>query len=191
MKKLIQEYVFNKTNKTITFAEVFTLEQILLITNVTDNIVIYNFADSSLGGSLVGNVLTLAYDTSSMSDTDSIQIFVDIPDPNSDNADLLKLITRMAKMLEPLMTVDVNNRQRVAVEAIPNVTTTTTLSATGGANVTGLGYPATCNTVGGNPYSLTASQPAQLIASVVDQRWELMENSHISYGSLRSKLTFS
>jgi hypothetical protein len=54
-----------------------TLDQILLITNVTSNTIIYNFADPTKGGSLAGNILALSADTSAMSNTDRLQIFVD------------------------------------------------------------------------------------------------------------------
>jgi hypothetical protein len=54
-----------------------TLDQILLVTNVTDNVIIYNFADPAKGGTLTGNILSLSADTSSMSSTDRLQIFVD------------------------------------------------------------------------------------------------------------------
>jgi len=53
------------------------LDSILLITNVTDNIIIYNFADPTKGGTVSDNVLTLTYDTSSMSNTDKLLIFYD------------------------------------------------------------------------------------------------------------------
>lgn len=54
-----------------------TLDQILLITNVTDNVIIYNFADPTKGGVLTGNILSLNFDTTSMSNSDRLQIFVD------------------------------------------------------------------------------------------------------------------
>lgn len=79
MKKLITNYTFDASEKQITFTDYVTLSlpSILLITNVTDNIIIYNFADS--GGTVAGNVLTLTYNTASMSDTDKLQIFYDDP----------------------------------------------------------------------------------------------------------------
>jgi hypothetical protein len=85
MKKLIRhdvgDYTFNPTNKTIQFWNVsLTREQLLTITNTTDNTLIYVFADSTLGGTFDGTLLTLNYDTSSMSDNDNLQIYVDIPD---------------------------------------------------------------------------------------------------------------
>jgi hypothetical protein len=85
MKKLIKHdvgnYTFNPVAKTITLWGVqITQDQILTITNTTDGTLIYVFADPTLGGTFDGTTLTLAYDTSSMSDTDALQIYVDIPD---------------------------------------------------------------------------------------------------------------
>jgi len=54
-----------------------TLDQILLITNVTRNIIIYNFADPTKGGYLTGNILTLSATTTSMLSSDRLQIFID------------------------------------------------------------------------------------------------------------------
>jgi len=106
MKQLIGKdigsYVFDKTAKTVTFSGVtITQEQILLITNTTSQIMIYSFADSSIGGTLVGSVLTLTYDTSSMSNTDKLQIYVDIPDVVQDVSD--------ASVLTQLQTLNTND----------------------------------------------------------------------------------
>ena len=54
-----------------------TLDQILLVTNVTSNTIIYNFADPARGGYLQGNVLVLSASTTSMLSSDRLQIFVD------------------------------------------------------------------------------------------------------------------
>jgi hypothetical protein len=79
MKTLISNYTFDASAQTIAFNDYteILLERILLIVNVTDNIIIYNFADPLKGGSVVGNDLTLTYDTSLMSDTDDILIYYD------------------------------------------------------------------------------------------------------------------
>lgn len=70
--------VFDASAQTITFSGLGTLDisQIQSIVNLTDNITIYNPGSSSTGGSLSGNVLTLTYDTTSMSDSDDLQIYV-------------------------------------------------------------------------------------------------------------------
>ena len=70
---------FNAAAKTITHASFsdVTLAGIQLIVNVTDQIIIYNFADTTKGGSLTGDVLTLEYDTTTMSDTDELMVLVE------------------------------------------------------------------------------------------------------------------
>ena len=85
-KKLVYNYTFTPggaDNGTIEMDGKRLERSLLLITNVTDNIIIYNFAGSGLGGttsytnSTHKTVLTLDYDTSSMSASDELQIFVD------------------------------------------------------------------------------------------------------------------
>ena len=46
MKKLITNYTFNPIAKTVVFTDYDTIDlsQVLLITNTTDNQIIYNFA---------------------------------------------------------------------------------------------------------------------------------------------------
>lgn len=72
-------YSFNAATKQVTInlenGEVLSLERILLITNTTDNVVIYNFSNPSLGGTVSGSVLTLTYNTVSMSNSDKLQIW--------------------------------------------------------------------------------------------------------------------
>jgi hypothetical protein len=83
-KKLITSYTFTPGVSgagTITIAGTYALEQFLLITNVTNNIVIYEFDINTLGGTVSaggGNTtLTLTYDTSGMSSGDRLQLFID------------------------------------------------------------------------------------------------------------------
>jgi hypothetical protein len=78
------KYYFNPASKTITFFDiVFTQEQLLTITNTTDGTLIYVFADNTLGGTLDQGILTLTYNTTSMSDTDKLQIYIDVPSSTS------------------------------------------------------------------------------------------------------------
>jgi len=83
-KKLVTSYTFTPGGPgvgTVVVSGTYTLEQFLLITNVTKNVVIYEFDSSSQGGSIStggGNTtLTLIYDTSTMSAGDRLQIFLD------------------------------------------------------------------------------------------------------------------
>lgn len=74
----------NPATDQVTFANMPTeieLANILVITNVTKNTVIYNFADPSLGAvSLANDVLTLDYDCAAMSASDKLQVYLDIAD---------------------------------------------------------------------------------------------------------------
>lgn len=77
MKKLVTSYTFTAAAKTIASADFTSLEKVQLITNVTDQVIIYNFADTTKGATLSGTTLTLEYDTTTMDDADKLQIFVE------------------------------------------------------------------------------------------------------------------
>lgn len=79
MKRRLTGATFDASAKTITHAEFSDvgLAGIQLITNVTDNIIVYNFADTSKGGTLSTDTLTLEYNTTSMSDSDELMILVE------------------------------------------------------------------------------------------------------------------
>jgi hypothetical protein len=111
----IKNYSFNKTAKTVTFTDYASidLDSVLLITNVTSNIIIYRFNDSTKGGTVATNVLTLTYDTSSMSNTDKLQIFYDDVNYNdgskadteaSSNTGTFSLIALFKRLLNTVLT---------------------------------------------------------------------------------------
>jgi hypothetical protein len=70
-----KDYVFDASAQTVTFTDAVSIEQIGVITNVVDGVQIYNPMDVTKIGTVAGKVLTLAYNTTSMSDTDALQIF--------------------------------------------------------------------------------------------------------------------
>lgn len=84
MRTLISSYSFNKTAKQITFSGFvsISLEKVLMITDVTNQTVIYQANAAGLGGSVSNNVLTLQYDTTGagFSNSDSLQIFYEMSD---------------------------------------------------------------------------------------------------------------
>jgi len=131
MKILFETYTFNAASKQITFntTDVVTLEQLLVITNVTTNRIIYNFADPSAGGSIVNNVLTLDYNTTAMSSTDKLQIFIDNnATPASEDTlqalqDQTALLSRMVKLLEPSSVAGSTGRQQVDISTAPQIVT--------------------------------------------------------------------
>lgn len=72
-------YSFDASAQTVTligtpYTTYFTKEGLLLITNTTDNIIIYNFGCDGYGGTISGDTITLEYDTTGMDDADSLQI---------------------------------------------------------------------------------------------------------------------
>jgi hypothetical protein len=124
MKILVENYTFNSSAKQVTLTDYTSLdlESILLITNVTDNIIIYNFADPAKGGTVSGNVLTLDYDTSAMSNGDLLQIFIEDGEKSASETTLeaLKDLTDYLKILvnqtKTLATQDAAQRQRVFID---------------------------------------------------------------------------
>jgi hypothetical protein len=194
-------YAFDKTAKTVTFSglrQSITLSNILLITNVTANTIIYNFADSTKGAvSFNNDVLTLDYDTSSMANTDVLQIFLDLPSNEESMHDLLR---RMNKLLESNATVDIYQRQKVVIEAVGNSRGTPTEAAasipvSGSISITGsnliTSQIAPNNT--SNPYTI-ASNPfvALVVEAPVHQFWRVANDAQACYAqAIRSKLTFT
>jgi len=145
MKILFENYSFNAAAKTVTFntTDVLTLEQLLIITNVTTNKIIYNFADPNAGGTIVNNVLTLDFNTTSMSSNDKLQIFIDnILTPASDETlqlvnEQTELMRRITKLLEPSANQNSTGLQRIEVVTAPQTIVNHNLTYTGGvSNVT-------------------------------------------------------
>jgi hypothetical protein len=208
MKKLLGQdttgtYTFNPTAKTVTFSglsQQVTLANILLITNVTANTIIYNFASSTTGAvSFVNNVLTLDYDTTSMSATDVLQIYIDV---ESYEESLATLLRRMNKLLESNAVVDSRLRQKVVIEAIgTNLGTSTEVNATvpvsgtvtATANVNNAVTATTFNNSAVNPYTLSTSQAVGLVSEgPLHQLWRVANDAQACYAqAIRSKLSFS
>jgi hypothetical protein len=196
-------YTFDKTAKTVTFSglrQSITLANILLITNVTANTIIYNFADSTKGAvSFNNNILTLDYDTSAMANTDVLQIFLDLP---SNEESLHDLLRRMNKLLESNATIDLYQRQKVVVEAIGTNRGTPTELNTG---MPISNFPGTV-TLGISSFDLQYVQGSQInpystksnttmfhvVSGLVDERWTMADRAHNAYANaIRSKLSFS
>ena len=195
-------YTFDKTAKTITFSglrDSITLSNILLITNVTANTIIYNFADSASGAvSFNNNIMTLDYDTSAMANTDVLQIFLDLP---SNEESLHDLLRRMNKLLESNATVDIYQRQKVVIDGIGNsrgtptdvaasipISGTVSLSS-GTGNLTTSQIVATS---AANPYTNSSYTVGHIMEAPVHQFWRVANDAQACYAqSIRSKLTFS
>lgn len=92
MKKLVKTYTFNAAARQVVISDedLTDLSQFLLITDVTSNVIIYNFADSSRGGAFSNGTLTLDYNTTAFNNSDVLQIFIDVDEGN--RVDLTELL---------------------------------------------------------------------------------------------------
>jgi phosphotransferase system HPr-like phosphotransfer protein len=138
MKNLIQNYAFDTALKQITFTDYSSikLENVLVITNVSTNQIIYNFANPALGGDVLGNILTLNTATTGMTNDDKLQIFYDdglmaVPE------NLVEALYDVAQSLQVLNAVrgnlaDLRVQLTAANVALTSVTTVVGLQAKGG-----------------------------------------------------------
>ena len=206
MKILIPNYTFNAAAKQITFPGYSTLSlaSFLIITDTTVNQIIYNFADSTAGGTVAGNVLTLTYNTTALSNTDALLIYYDDATIQARDASLQlmegqnDLLRRMVKLMESQGTVDSSNRQRVSIDA-STATVATSLASTTVTSITmpastpigsaltaqaGNSYPDSVN-----PYTLT-SRAALLISEYPSgQEWRMADQAKATFGvSIRANI---
>jgi len=207
MKQLLGQdttgtYTFNPTAKTVTFSglsQQITLANILLITNVTANTIIYNFASSTTGAvSFVNNVLTLDYDTTSMSATDVLQIYIDV---ESYEESLATLLRRMNKLLESNAVVDNRLRQRFTIDAIGTLNSSTSTEVNGSIPVSGTVNATVNNVSTNNTAQLTTSNPYGIVTNAstghimegpLHQLWRVANDAQACYAqAIRSKLSFS
>ena len=160
MKSLITDYIFDPVNKAIVFTgyEKINLERVLIITNVKNNIIIYNFASPSSGGEVVSNnILKLNYDTSSMSPTDPLQIYYDIDsvasteETQADIHELLYSLYSVTKDLSAVLLTITGGSVRTIIANTPSVT----ISGTPAVSVSG--------TVGSNVNNMNGAPPQNLV----------------------------
>jgi hypothetical protein len=150
MKTLAKNYIFNPSLRQITLSDLATikLNRVLLVTNVTNNTIIYNFANPLLGGSVSGNVLTLDLDVTAMSSTDDLQIFYDTEE-NPAGADVMEALYMLVDLLAflpavrgsladlrvtPTGTVNVAGTATVS-GSLTTLTTLTNMAQMGGQNL--------------------------------------------------------
>lgn len=113
-----------------------TLANVKLVTNVTRNEIIYNFADSAAGATSFGlNNLVLDYDTSTHSASDVLQIILDVPGELEELRNAVESLRMAINSLTRIMgsaLPDASGRMRVnaesAVIASGTLTTVSTVS---------------------------------------------------------------
>ena len=117
-RKTIQSnyYLFDASAREVIIPGGVQRENLILITNVTDNKVIYNFSDPELTATTysiqtdIRNVTTtrvvLAYDTTGMSDTDDLQIIVDDFEETVKPAETYNDAVNKSKVSQPQSQID-------------------------------------------------------------------------------------
>lgn len=187
MKIKLDNYTFNPAAKTVTFTDytALNLSDVILITNVTDGTIIFNFASPNLVGSVDTNVLTLNYDTTSMSSTDKLAIYLDDSyTPASDEA--IALLRRMVKLLEPLAVQDSSQRQRVTVE-----NSTITVAQGSAANLNATVAQATAANLNANVGTVGSVTNIAGLGGV-DPRFQFIDQARNAYANgIRSNITNS
>jgi hypothetical protein len=85
---IVSNYLFDPALGTITFVDypLIELEGVKLITNINDGLIIYQFNDAVKNGTVLGNTLTLTYDTSAMSVDDALMIIYEAPTKKSSDS---------------------------------------------------------------------------------------------------------
>jgi hypothetical protein len=123
---VIQNYTFNSITQTVRFNDYRTvyLAGIKLITNVTTGTIIFQFNDGTKNGTVSNNVVTLDYDTTSMSNTDQLMIIYEEPSIHSDSETWIGLLARIWQTVKtPPWTVytGVGPQVRVLMETSSNI----------------------------------------------------------------------
>ena len=153
MKKLIGvdvgSYTFSASTKTITISNVpLKNESFLIIQHVPSKATIYHFLDASLGGTFSApGTLVLTYDTTALSDTDPLQIWVDVDlpqevalvkddSPDSLNVDVSDIYVRA--LLRKLMQLKYNGSSDLMV--VPTGGTVATVGTVNNMTTGNIGF---------------------------------------------------
>ena len=135
MKRLIENYTFNSATRQIIIVdnENIILEKLLLITNMTDGEIIFNFADSTKTATVSGNIITLECDTTTMDNSDVLQIFIE--DVSLPQIDFSNFFSTLRNLLSRLSFDALSQlRATAAITSLPTLSTVTTVGTVTTAN---------------------------------------------------------
>ena len=154
----ITNYTFNASAGTVKFNDYtsINLDGILLITDEMSNKIIYIYPSSRSGGTVSGNVLTLDYNTSAMSNNDKLMIYYDDYYSNLVTNESVTLLRRASKLLENSSAIDGKMRQRITIDAEQLDTSGDTIECAGGVII---GPPTTWNAAGSYQAGAGYGQP--------------------------------
>ena len=160
---------------TIAITGNYPLKVFQLVTNVTDGIIIFNFADPANGGTVSYNsvtnqtTLTLEHDTSSMDATDELQIFIDKQEQKVDFSETFTDPVSKLRVSNPQNLIDTDFEYGLqptkweTVELVNNVpsffASNTTYSIADVVSVTTLENSDNITVTTLNPHGLTVGAP--------------------------------
>ena len=130
-----KDYTFNASAKTVTFSADYSslaLSDILYILNTKSGTatVIYDPTDAAKGGTYAGRTLTLAHNTTSMSNSDPLQIIVAEGDVSSAINDLAVTLRRYLMAIESPPYVQQGNAQvNITGGTLPTVNSVGTVNS--------------------------------------------------------------
>lgn len=161
----------------------FDINRVISIINQTRGVIIYatGSADTKYT-SVTGTKVYLNVDTSTHSATDEIQIVYNSSDAlqtvDNEAGDLIRLLSRLVKVMENQQATDAAQRQRITLDNISaGVTLPTVTTVTGVTTVTTV---TTCSTV---------TNAASIAGMNQEQYINIARNAYAN--SIRSKLSFS
>ena len=213
-------YSFDKSAKTVTilnFPFILTNQNLLLINNATAKILIYSVTDTGKTAAISNNVISLSYDTSSMSNSDILEIWVSVDTSKESVYNLMERILQIAASNGTVTTAGM--QQMISDGNAPSYPVT---------NIVGFGPSINRNDLVESPYFPNGQLPStpwyddstsppntnlfdyvytyptqekwvltpvqHVTASVgpVDERWAMIVDSQTEYGTnIRDKLSWS
>ena len=181
-KKQIFNYTFTPGNAgagTVKVSTRIPLKRLLVITNVTDGIIIYNFADSTKGATQAYSTandettFTLEHNTSAMSSGDELQIFVDADAQEIDFKDSFYDPVNKLRISNPENLIDTDfeyglqSSKWETLELVNNYPSYH--STTGDSSLTGI--TAVTSTAGSDQITVTFGDPHRLtVGTPIDVR---------------------
>jgi hypothetical protein len=167
MKQIVSNYTFNASARTITLTDYVTVrpERLQLITDVTLNVVLYNFADPTVATATAsGNVITLSTITGASS-SDHLQVIYDalLTDPTYDALGGVAQDTSVLQLLQVL-----------GGASTYETDTLTVTGATGGTLSPQFGWKGIRYTVPALSPTALAAAVASMFQSAVGQHGELL-----------------
>ena len=148
MRTIVTNYTFLPSTNQVVFNGYTSimLENVLLVLDATQNVVLYNPTVTGCGGTVAGNVLTLAQSASALGcvSTDKIQIFYEdnsVPIANYFSGMLERMVKKLgllsfsASASGASLNANITNTPAVSISGTPNFTAAASTNGIGGVTL--------------------------------------------------------